>query len=123
MNTKLLTLTAVTTLFAAGSALAQLATPRYPTAWESPMTRAEVQEEALHAADEGLIAQGEIYPVLEATGPQRSRAQVVAEMLTAKRFGLLPRGERAPIATAAQRKAIREAGIMALNSERMARGK
>lgn len=106
--------------FAATSAMAQRATYRYASEYATPLTRAEVQEEAMHALDEGLIPVGEQNVVLESTGPSKTRVQVVAEMLAARRLGLLPRGERAPVATAAQRLAIREAGLRAMAESTMA---
>lgn len=114
MNAKIFAITATALLFATTSAMAQRATYRYAAEYQSPLTRAEVTEDAIHAMEEGLIPNGDQNVVLEPTGPGLTRAQVVAEMLAARRMGLLPRGQVSPIATPAQRRAIREAGLKAL---------
>lgn len=107
-------ITAAALLMATTSVMAQRATYKYASEYQSPLTRAEVIEDMLHARDEGLMDYGEMGPVLDATGPGKTRAQVVAEMLQARRLGLMPRAQVLPIATPAQRRIIREAGLRAM---------
>ncbi len=123
MNRNILfTLTTLAALAYAPAALAQgQATPDYPQAQTSQLSRASVVDALHDARMAGLVVHGEIYPAAdasEADGP--TRAQVMAELRAARELGLIAQGERNPLPTAAQRERIRQAGLMALDG-RLAR--
>lgn len=120
MNTKSLIATAFT-LIAAGSAMAQEATPDYPTPFTSTVTRAEVRQALFEARAAGLIAQGESNVVAEPVGTPKTRAQVVAETREAIRLGLVGGGERNIVYTQDQIDSIRTAGLKAVPMDVAAR--
>jgi hypothetical protein len=88
--------------------------------FQSTLSRAEVQAQAVKANEAGLIARGEIVPVeakVASTG--LSRAQVRAEAAEALRLGLIAHGEILPVATPAQAEQIRNAGLRAVGGNQL----
>lgn len=70
--------------------------------FQSTLSRAEVQADAVAANQAGLVARGEIVPVQAAvTNSGLSRAEVRAEAAEAIRLGRTARGEILPVATGA----------------------
>lgn len=88
--------------------------------FQSTLSRAEVQAQAVAARDAGQLPRGEILPVQAEVGAPLSRAQVRAEAAEALRLGLIPHGEILPVATAEQAEQIRLAGLRAVQNERLA---
>ena len=88
--------------------------------FQSTLSRAEVQAQAVQANQAGLVARGEIVPVQEQVAVSGlSRAQVRAEAAEAQRLGLIARGEILPVATPAQIEQIRTAGLRAAGGEKL----
>ncbi|WP_332740034.1 DUF4148 domain-containing protein [Hydrogenophaga sp.] len=89
----------------AGTAMAQ----------NAPLTRAEVQAQAIAARDAGAFDHIDTQPLVVPTGVGKSRAQVVAETAEAHRLGLLDvsESEFPKIATPQQAEQIRQAGLRA----------
>jgi len=88
--------------------------------FQSTLSRAEVQAQAVQANQAGLVARGEIVPVQEQVAAGGlSRAQVRAEAAEAQRLGLIARGEILPVATPAQIEQIRTAGLRAAGGEKL----
>jgi Domain of unknown function (DUF4148) len=106
-------LSAVASLISAAPALAGEATPDYPVAYTSTVSRAEVQQAALQARAAGLVASGERSVVNEPTGSTLTRAQVVAETREAIRVGAIAQGEASVVLTPAQLDSIQMAGLKA----------
>lgn len=70
--------------------------------FQSTLSRAEVQAEAVQANQAGLIARGEVLPVEDKVANSGlSRAQVRAEAVQANQAGLIARGEIASVNTGA----------------------
>lgn len=113
MNTKSL-IAAAFTVIAAGSAMAQEASPDYPKAFSSSATRAEVCQAAIGARAAGRIVDGERSFVAEPVGAAKTRAQVAAETLEAVRLGLVGGGERNVVFTQDQLNSIHMAGLKAV---------
>ena len=107
-------ITLIAATFGATAARAGEATPDYPVAYSSTLTRAEVQAEALRARAAGHIAIGERSYVVADTGTPLTRAQVLAELHEAVRLGAISDGERNVFPTAMQLESIRLAGLKAL---------
>ena len=117
MHTKALLTVAVALIgaaFSATAARASEATPDYPIAYTSNVTRDGVQAEALRARATGLIAEGERSLVIADAGPSKTRAQVKAETLEAIRVGAIGHGEQSDFPTAMQLQSARQAGLKAL---------
>jgi hypothetical protein len=118
MNRKTLAIAALA-FFAAGASTAAgitgEATPDYPMAFSSSLTRAQVQQATLAARAAGQIVQGEQSVVVEHRGTALTRAQVRAETLEAIRIGAIAGGEHSVLPTAAQLDSIRMAGERALS--------
>jgi hypothetical protein len=96
---------------ASTAAFAQEATPDYPQAVTSSVSRAEIRAQAIAARDAGLVAIGEIgqrHVQPQAAGADRVRVQ--AELGEARRLGLIVDGERSAEATQAQLESVRAAG-------------
>jgi hypothetical protein len=91
--------------------------------FQSTLSRAEVQAQAVAARDAGQLPRGEILPVQAEAGTPLSRAQVRAEAAEALRLGLIPHGEVLPVASADQREQIRLAGLRAAQAERVAQAR
>lgn len=82
--------------------------------FNSTLSRAEVQAQAVAARDAGQLPRGEIMPVQAfASDAALSRQQVLAEAAEARRLGLIAQGEILPIATAEQTEQVRLAGLRA----------
>ncbi len=107
------TLSAVASLISALPAYAGEATPDYPMAYTSTVSRADVQKVALQARAAGLVASGELSVVAEPTGSTLTRAQVVAETREAMRIGAIAYGEATVVITPAQLDSIHMAGLKA----------
>jgi hypothetical protein len=112
--------TTLVTLIAAASALvmalpasAQEATPDYPTAYTSNVSRDEVRATAIAARAAGQIVDGERSFVATPIGMPVSRATVVAELREARRLGLVADGEQVAVATESQLQSIKSAGLRA----------
>lgn len=90
----------------AGAAMAQSA----------PLTRAEVQAQAIAARDAGRLADTDIVKFEVPAGFEKTRAQVVAELKEAQRLGLVNENDAAypVIATAQQAEQVRQAGLRAV---------
>ncbi len=88
---------------AAGAAMAQSA----------PLTRADVQAQAIAARDAGQLGNQESPELAVPTGVGKTRAQVVAETTEARRLGLLDRSTNGGVkmATPEQSEQIRLAGL------------
>ena len=70
--------------------------------FQSTLSRAEVQAEAVQANRAGLVARGEVFPVVDKVADSGlSRAQVRAEAAQAERLGLVARGEIASVSAGA----------------------
>lgn len=91
------------------------ATPDYPSAYSSSVSRSAVREATTLARAAGQIVAGEQSAVTEVNGPGLSRAQVRAETLEAIRLGLIGRGEHNVIPTDAQQSLVHMAGLKALS--------
>ncbi|NCT97880.1 MAG: DUF4148 domain-containing protein [Comamonadaceae bacterium] len=88
--------------------------------FQSTLSRAEVQAQAVQANQAGLVARGEIVPVQETLADSGlSRAQVRAEAIEARRLGLIASGEILPVATPAQVEQIRTAGLRAATGDKL----
>ena len=89
----------------AGAAMAQSA----------PLTRADVQAQAIAARDAGHFVNMDTQPLVVPTGVSKTRAQVVAETNEARRLGLLDRGINGgvKVATPEQNEQVRLAGLRA----------
>ena len=88
--------------------------------FQSTLSRAEVQAQAVQANQAGLVARGEILPVQEQVAASGlSRAQVRAEAAEAQRLGLIARGEILPVATPAQVEQVRTAGLRAVSGDQL----
>ncbi|MBN9371937.1 MAG: hypothetical protein ABS53_09535 [Hydrogenophaga sp. SCN 70-13] len=88
--------------------------------FQSTLSRAEVQAQAVQANRAGLVARGEIVPVQETVADSGlSRAQVRAETIEARRLGLIASGEILPVATPAQVEQIRTAGLRAVGGDKL----
>ena len=88
--------------------------------FQSTLSRAEVQAQAVQANRAGLVARGEIVPVQETVADSGlSRAQVRAETIEARRLGLIASGEILPVPTAEQAEQIRLAGLRAVQGSAM----
>ncbi len=88
--------------------------------FQSTLSRAEVQAQAVQANQAGLVARGEILPVQEVVADSGlSRAQVRAETIEARRLGLIASGEVLPVATPAQAEQIRTAGLRAVSGDQL----
>ncbi len=121
MNSKLLTLATLaaavsSTLLLSLPAAAQEATPDYPQAYSSSLTRAEVRASAILARKAGEIVDGERSAVAPVIGLPNTRAQVVAELQEARRLSLVASGEQTVVASQAQLLAIHNAGLRADSS-------
>ncbi|MDO9437267.1 DUF4148 domain-containing protein [Hydrogenophaga sp.] len=90
---------------AAGAAMAQ----------NAPLTRADVQAQAVAARDAGQLANQESPELAKVSGLSKTRAQVVAETTEARRLGLLDRGINGgvKVATPEQTEQVRLAGLRA----------
>jgi hypothetical protein len=88
----------------AGAAMAQSA----------PLTRAEVQAQAIAARDAGHFVNMDTQPLVVPTGFAKTRAQVVAETTEAQRLGLVNNSEFPKYATPQQAEQIRLAGLRAI---------
>jgi predicted secreted protein len=118
MNSKLLTTATLaaavaSTLLLSLPARAQEATPDYPQAYSSTLSRAEVRASAIRARAAGLIVDGERSAVSPGIGMPAGRAQVQGELREARRLGLLADGEQTAVASDAQLAAIHNAGLRA----------
>lgn len=92
-------------------------------AFQSTLSRAEVQAQAVQARDAGLLQTGEVTVVAQNTAPSGlSRAQVRAEAAEAVRLGLHNGGEITVVATPAQVEQIRLAGLRAVQGNNLAAG-
>lgn len=89
---------------AAGAAMAQ----------NAPLTRADVQAQAIAARDAGHFENMDTQPLVVPTGFSKTRAQVVAETAEAQRLGLVNNSEFPKIATPEQAEQIRVAGLRAI---------
>ncbi len=70
--------------------------------FQSTLSRAEVQADAVQANQAGLIARGEVLPVEDKVANSGlSRAQVRAEAVQANHAGLIARGEIVSVSTGA----------------------
>ena len=70
--------------------------------FQSTLSRAEVQADAVQANQAGLIARGEVLPVEDKVANSGlSRAQVRAEAVQANQAGLIARGEIVSVSTGA----------------------
>ena len=89
----------------AGAAMAQSA----------PLTRAEVQAQAIAARDAGQLPDTDIVAIVAPQGEAKTRAQVLAELYEARRLGLLDINDAQypTLATAEQAEQIRQAGLRA----------
>jgi hypothetical protein len=105
--------------FASTAVVAQEATPDYPQAVVSSVSRADVRADAVIARNAGQVAMGEIgglsqSPTVVATDVNRARLQ--AEVGEARRLGLIADGERFVVPTKAQLDAVRAAGDRAAST-------
>ncbi|MCV0439311.1 MAG: DUF4148 domain-containing protein [Hydrogenophaga sp.] len=91
-------------------------------AFQSTLSRAEVQAQAVQARDAGVFALGEGVVIAEntAVGSNTSRAQVRAEAAEALRLGLHNGGEFLVSPTSAQAEQIRSAGLRAVQGKNLA---
>lgn len=114
MKTTLVALAAAASAFVlAMPASAQEATPDYPTAYTSTVSRAEVRADAIDARKAGLIVDGERSVVIADIGMPATRAQVAAELREARRLGLIADGEQVAVASESQLQAVKSAGLRA----------
>ena len=91
--------------------------------FQSTLSRAEVQAQAVQARDSGLFAIGEGVVVADNSAPSNlSRAQVRAEAAEAVRLGLHNGGETSVVPTPAQIEQIRLAGLRAIQGSNLASG-
>jgi hypothetical protein len=105
----------------AAAAMASEFTPEAP--FVSTLSRAEVRAEAIAARDAGLIASGELVPVIVAENTSTlTRAQVLAEAVEAQRLGLIANGEITVLPTPAQLEQVRLAGLRAVQGDNLAQG-
>jgi|OpeIllAssembly_1097287.scaffolds.fasta_scaffold02008_5 hypothetical protein len=117
MKTPLVTLIAAASAFVmALPASAQEATPDYPAAYTSSVSRDEVRDATSQARAAGQIVDGERSHVASASGMPLTRAQVVAELGEARRLGLVTEGEQVAVATEAQLQSITSAGLRATST-------
>ena len=118
MNTRTLVVALVATLGAATlgtSALAADASPGYPQAYTSQVSRAQVQQATLAARAQGQLPHGEQSVVVNDFESMKTRAQVHAEALEAIRVGATSHGELNAVPTALQLDSIRMAGEHAVD--------
>jgi hypothetical protein len=101
--------------FASTAVVAQEATPDYPQAVVSSVSRADVRADAVIARNAGQVAIGEIGGIALMAAPiaattDVNRARVQAEVGEARRLGLIADGEGMVVPTVAQLDAVRKAG-------------
>lgn len=119
MKTKLTTLTALVAIAAAfaAPAFAQEANPDTFAAVHSVASRDAVRADAIDALRAGTLERGEASVERHVFVSAKSRAQVAAEAAEAQRLGLIGHGEGpAPVATPAQARLIRMAGLQAVST-------
>lgn len=106
---------------AATAASAQEATPDYPTAFTSTVSRAEVVAQLVLARAGGHIAQGEAsFEMAEKVASVTTRAEVRAEAIEARRLGLIVQGDaQVREAAASELELVRLAGLRARNAQVM----
>jgi hypothetical protein len=105
----------------AAAAMASEITPEAP--FVSTLSRAQVQAQAIAARDAGLIASGDVTPVVMAENTSSlTRAQVRAEAAQAQKLGLLAAGEITVLPTPAQLEQVRLAGLRAVQADNLAQG-
>lgn len=113
MNTRTLVAALVATVVAvtlSTSALAADASPGYPQAYTSQVSRAQVQQATLAARAQGQLPHGEQSVVVGDFESMKTRAQVHAEAIEAIRVGAISHGELNAVPTAMQLDSIRMAG-------------